>query len=54
MGNKGLSVTEKCAGEIAIIADTSGSWELKVETPDYLSKVSSFAHAACIGRAEFD
>lgn len=54
MGKKGLSVAEKCAGEITIIADTSGSWELKVETPDHPSKVSSFAHAACIGRAELD
>jgi len=49
-----LSVAEKCAGEITIIADTSGSWELKVETSDHPSKVSSFAHAACIGRAELD
>jgi beta-lactamase superfamily II metal-dependent hydrolase len=54
MGKKGLSVAEKCAGEITIIADTSGSWELKVETPDHPNKVSSFAHAACIGRAELD
>jgi beta-lactamase superfamily II metal-dependent hydrolase len=49
-----LSVAENCAGEVTIIADTSGSWELKVETPDHPSKVSSFAHAACIGRAELD
>jgi beta-lactamase superfamily II metal-dependent hydrolase len=54
MGNKGLSVAEKCAGEVTIIADTSGSWELKVETSDHSSKVSSLAHAACIGRAELD
>jgi beta-lactamase superfamily II metal-dependent hydrolase len=54
MGNKGLSVAEKCAGEVTIIADISGSWELKVETSDHSSKVSSLAHAACIGRAELD
>jgi beta-lactamase superfamily II metal-dependent hydrolase len=54
MGKKGLSVAEKCAGEITIIADTSGSWKLQVETPDHPSKVSSLAHAACIGRAELD
>lgn len=54
MGKTGLSSSEKCAGEITIVADASGAWELKVEEPDHLSKVSSFTHAACIGRAELD
>ena len=54
MDKKGLSSPEKCAGEITIIAETSGVWELKVETADHSSKVSSFSHPACIGRAELD
>ena len=54
MGKTGLPSPEKCAGEITIVADLSGTWELKVEVSDHLSKVSSFTHAACIGRAELD
>ncbi|MDX2255478.1 MAG: hypothetical protein NW214_08185 [Pseudanabaenaceae cyanobacterium bins.39] len=51
---KGLRPSKKCAGEITIVADTSGTWELKVEASDHPSTVSSFSHAACIGRAELD
>jgi beta-lactamase superfamily II metal-dependent hydrolase len=54
MDKKGLSFPEKCAGEVTIVAETSGVWELKVETTDHPSKVSSFSHSACIGRAELD
>jgi beta-lactamase superfamily II metal-dependent hydrolase len=54
MGKTGLPSSEKCAGEITVIAESSGIWELKVEESDHLSKVSSFTHAACIGLAELD
>jgi len=54
MDKKGLTSSEKCAGEITIVAETSGEWQLKVETEDHPSKVSSFSHPACIGRAELD
>lgn len=54
MGKTGLPSAEKCAGEVTIIAETSGVWELKVEKTDHPSKVSSFSHPACIGRAELD
>jgi beta-lactamase superfamily II metal-dependent hydrolase len=51
---KGLPAPKKCAGEITIVAEISGEWQLKVETPDHPSKVSSFSYPACIGRAELD
>jgi beta-lactamase superfamily II metal-dependent hydrolase len=54
MKKTGLSSSKKCAGEITIVADISGKWELKVETLDHPSQVASFAHAACMGRAELD
>jgi len=54
MGKTGLPSSEKCAGEITIVADASGAWELKVEASDHPRTVSSFSHAACIGRAELD
>lgn len=52
MGKTGLPKPEPCAGEITIIADISGKWELKTETVDHPSKVASFTHAACDGRAD--
>ncbi|CAN1212220.1 Metallo-beta-lactamase domain-containing protein [Tumidithrix helvetica PCC 7403] len=52
MGKSGLSLSEasKCAGEITIIAETSGKWKLKTET-NHSSQVASFPYAACDGRA---
>ena len=46
MDKKGLSSTEKCAGEITIIAEDSGKWTLKTETqhPDI---VKGFDYAMC-------
>lgn len=54
MGKTGLSSSEseKCAGEITIVADLSGTWKLKTETVDHPTKVASFTHAACDGRAD--
>jgi len=46
MGKSGLNTSKKCAGEITVIADLSGTWELKTET-DHLSEVASFKYAAC-------
>ena len=48
---KGLSKVEKCAGEITIVAETSGKWNWKTET-DHKIKVASF-NAACDGRGDF-
>ena len=48
---KGLSKVEKCAGEITIIAETSGKWTWKTET-DHEIKVASF-NAVCDGRGDF-
>lgn len=51
MGKSGLTLSKKCAGEITVIADLSGTWELKTET-DHLSEVASFKYAACNGRGD--
>jgi beta-lactamase superfamily II metal-dependent hydrolase len=48
---KGLSEATKCAGEITILAETTGDWKLKTETT-HLDKVASFSHAACKGLAD--
>lgn len=50
MKNKGLSSTEKCAGEITIIAEESGKWKLKTETK-HSDVVKDFDYAACTERA---
>jgi hypothetical protein len=50
MKNKGLSSTEKCAGEITIIAEDSGKWTLKTETK-HSDVVKDFNYAACTERA---
>jgi len=49
---QGLANTEKCAGEITIVAEISGSWELVTETVDHQSKVRSLTYAACDDRAD--
>jgi beta-lactamase superfamily II metal-dependent hydrolase len=51
MKNKGLSSTEKCAGEITIIAEESGKWKLKTETK-HSDVVRGFNYAACTERAD--
>jgi hypothetical protein len=48
---KGLSEATKCAGEITILAETTGDWKLKTET-NHLDKIASFSHAACEGLAD--
>lgn len=52
MGKSGLTASEKCAGEITIVAEISGSWDLQVEATDHPSKIASLTYAACMGRAE--
>lgn len=52
MGKRGLSVTEKCAGTITVVADTSGIQELQTEIKDHAAKIASFNHAACDRRAD--
>ena len=51
MDRKGLSSTEKCAGEITIIAEDSGKWTLKTETK-HSDVVKNFNYAACTERAD--
>lgn len=46
MDKKGLAATEKCAGEITIIAEESGKWECKTET-NHAEIVAKFAYPAC-------
>jgi hypothetical protein len=48
---KGLRETNKCAGEITIVAETSGDWNFHTET-DHGEKVQGVTHAACDGRAD--
>jgi beta-lactamase superfamily II metal-dependent hydrolase len=52
MGNSGLSTPQKCAGEIAIVANNLGEWQLKTETTNHSAKIASLSHAACDGRAD--
>ena len=54
MGKSGLSPSEaqKCAGEITILAETSGTWKLKTEIDPHKTQVASFKYAACDGRSD--
>jgi beta-lactamase superfamily II metal-dependent hydrolase len=51
MDKKGLSSTEKCAGEITITAEDSGKWTLKTETK-HSDVVKNFNYAACTEGAD--
>ena len=51
MDKKGLSSTEKCAGEITIIAEEFGKWTLQTET-NHSNIVKNFDYAACTERAD--
>jgi hypothetical protein len=55
MEKSGLSPSEadKCAGEITIVAETSGTWKLKTEIDPHKTRVASFKCAACDGRGDF-
>ncbi len=52
MGKSGLSTPQKCAGEITVIADILGKWQLKTEIANHISTIKSLSHAACDGRAD--
>jgi hypothetical protein len=52
MGKSGLAKSQKCAGEITIIADVGGKWDLKTET-DHLNEIKNCQYAACDGRSDF-
>jgi beta-lactamase superfamily II metal-dependent hydrolase len=47
MDKKGLSSTEKCAGEITIIAEESGKWTYKTESQNHAQVVANLPYAAC-------
>lgn len=51
MGRKGLPQQRKCAGEITITADISGSWSSTSET-NHSNIIAQLSHAACLGRAD--
>jgi beta-lactamase superfamily II metal-dependent hydrolase len=51
MGKSGLDKQQLCAGEITILAETSGNWNLKTQT-NHADEVSHFKCAACDGRAD--
>ena len=51
MGKSGLDRQQLCAGEITILAETSGNWNLKTQT-NHADEVSHFKCAACDGRAD--
>ena len=51
MGKPGLDNQELCAGEITIVAETSGKWKPKTQT-NHADVVSQFKCAACDGRAD--
>lgn len=52
MGKSGLSTPQKCAGEITVIADISGKWQVTTEIENHASTIESLSHAACDGRAD--
>lgn len=51
MGKSGLASQQLCAGEITILAETSGKWNLKTQT-NHAELISHFKCAACDGRAD--
>jgi beta-lactamase superfamily II metal-dependent hydrolase len=51
MGKQGLAEVRPCAGEITIVAETSGKWSLKTGT-NHPTKIASMPYAACAGRME--
>lgn len=51
MKKKGLDKQQKCAGEITIIAQTPGHWNLKTET-NHEDIISQLQYPACRGKAE--
>jgi beta-lactamase superfamily II metal-dependent hydrolase len=51
MGRSGLPKQQLCAGEITILAETSGQWKLKTQTV-HEDIISSLPRAACKGKAD--
>jgi beta-lactamase superfamily II metal-dependent hydrolase len=48
MKKSGLAKQQLCAGEITILAETSGKWQLKTET-DHKNVISTLKYPACKG-----
>ncbi|UUO14652.1 ComEC/Rec2 family competence protein [Dolichospermum heterosporum] len=48
MSKSGLAKQQLCAGEITILAETSGKWQLKTET-DHENVISTLKYPACKG-----
>lgn len=51
MGKSGLDNQKLCAGEITILAETSGKWQFKTQTV-HEDIISSLPRAACQGKAD--
>jgi beta-lactamase superfamily II metal-dependent hydrolase len=49
--NQGLSSRKLCAGEITIVAETSGKFTVKTET-NHSQEIAQISYAACDGRAD--
>jgi hypothetical protein len=51
MKKSGLNKKQKCAGEITIVAEASGQWNLRTET-NHEDIISRLQYAACRGKAD--
>lgn len=51
MGKSGLPDSQPCAGDIIILAEHSGKWEMK-NRKEHIRYLESIPQAACCGRAE--
>ncbi|MCS6282970.1 MAG: hypothetical protein HUM72_20595 [Dolichospermum sp.] len=49
MKKSGLAKQQLCAGEITILAETSGNWVLKTQT-NHKDVISTLPYPACQGR----
>jgi hypothetical protein len=49
MSKSGLAKQQLCAGEITILAETSGNWVLKTQT-NHKDVISTLPYPACQGR----
>lgn len=51
MGRQGLPASQPCAGDIVILAESSGEWEM-LNRAEHVQHLESILHAACCGRAD--
>ncbi|MDY6867977.1 MAG: hypothetical protein SVT56_08745 [Chloroflexota bacterium] len=51
MGKSGLPASQPCAGDIVIVAQPSGKWEMK-NREEHIQHLESIPYAACCGRTD--